>query len=173
MGRMRDMQKASRAERKTNIAHNFGDFQNLVYAEAVKGQNFSIPFRFPFRSAKSARGPSRLGVRCVSAATGDGRTKRANIAGFSRYGIVPRMMVSAPERDRSIDLFGKHLPSPSLFARSARRTFRAMWQPRGLQRQPECRSRCPRSRKLRWRTSSSTLGTHECRGRVLQVRRIS
>ena len=50
--------------------------------------------------------------RHVSAAAGDGRTQRANIAAFSRYGIVPRMMVSPPERDLSIDLFGKHLPSP-------------------------------------------------------------
>ena len=31
---------------------------------------------------------------------------------YSHYGIVPRMMVSPPERDLSIDLFGKHLPSP-------------------------------------------------------------
>ncbi|MGA7054940.1 MAG: alpha-hydroxy-acid oxidizing protein [Mycobacterium sp.] len=48
----------------------------------------------------------------MSAAAGDGRTQRANIAAFSRYGIVPRMMVSPPERDLSIQLFGKHLVSP-------------------------------------------------------------
>src|SRR4029078_6222332 len=50
--------------------------------------------------------------RYVSAAAGDGRTQRANVDAFSRYGIIPRMMVSPPERDLSIDWFGKHLPSP-------------------------------------------------------------
>ena len=28
------------------MATNFGDFQNEVYAEAVKRQDFSIPLRF-------------------------------------------------------------------------------------------------------------------------------
>ena len=50
--------------------------------------------------------------RYVSAAAGDGRTQRANIAAYSRYGITPRMMVSPPERDLSITLFDKHFDSP-------------------------------------------------------------
>jgi isopentenyl diphosphate isomerase/L-lactate dehydrogenase-like FMN-dependent dehydrogenase len=54
--------------------------------------------------------------RYVSAAAGDGRTQRANIAAFSCYGIVPRMMVIPPERDLSISLFGKHLVSPMFLA---------------------------------------------------------
>jgi lactate 2-monooxygenase len=54
--------------------------------------------------------------RYVSAAAGDGRTQRANIAAFSCYGIVPRMMVSPPERDLSISLFGKDLVSPMFLA---------------------------------------------------------
>lgn len=40
--------------------------------------------------------------RYVSAAAGDGQTQRANIAAFSCYGIVPRMMLSPPERDLSL-----------------------------------------------------------------------
>ena len=55
-------------------------------------------------------------VRVKLAAAGDGRTQRANIAAFSCYGIVPRMMVSPPERDLSIELFGKHLASPMFLA---------------------------------------------------------
>ena len=41
---------------------NFGDFQNEVYADAVKGKNVSIPLRFPVHSAESVSGPARLGV---------------------------------------------------------------------------------------------------------------
>ena len=55
--------------------------------------------------------------RYVSAAAGDGRTQRANIDAYSRYGIIPRMMVSPPERDLSINLFGNHLPSPMFWPR--------------------------------------------------------
>jgi hypothetical protein len=50
--------------------------------------------------------------RYVSAAAGDGRTQQANIDAYSHFGIIPRMMVSPPQRDLSIDLFGKRLTSP-------------------------------------------------------------
>jgi lactate 2-monooxygenase len=93
-------------------AHNFGDFQNLVYAEAVQGKSSRYPFDCQSIERKASEALPAWVYRYVSAAAGDGRTQRANIAAFSRYGIVPRMMVSPPERDLSIDLFGKHLPSP-------------------------------------------------------------
>jgi lactate 2-monooxygenase len=83
---------------------NFGDFQNTVYAEAVRGVTSRFPFDFPTIERKAAE--------ALPAASGDGRTQRANINAYSHYGIVPRMMVSPPERDLSIELFGKHLASP-------------------------------------------------------------
>jgi lactate 2-monooxygenase len=43
---------------------------------------------------------------------GDGRIQQANIDAYSHYGIIPRMMVSPPQRDLSIDLFGERLNSP-------------------------------------------------------------
>jgi lactate 2-monooxygenase len=93
-------------------AHNFGDFQNLVYAEAVQGKTSRYPFDCQSIERKASEALPAWVYRYVSAAAGDGRTQRANIAAYSHYGIVPRMMVSPPERDLSIDLFGKHLPSP-------------------------------------------------------------
>ena len=50
--------------------------------------------------------------RYVSAAAGGGRTQQANVDAYSHYGVIPRMMVSPPERDVSIDLFAKHFESP-------------------------------------------------------------
>jgi isopentenyl diphosphate isomerase/L-lactate dehydrogenase-like FMN-dependent dehydrogenase len=91
---------------------NFGDFQNGVYADAVKGKTSRYPFDFQSIQRKASEALPDWVYRYVSAAAGDGRTQRANIAAYSHYGIVPRMMVSPPERDLSIDLFGKHLPSP-------------------------------------------------------------
>jgi hypothetical protein len=91
---------------------NFGDFQNGVYADAVRGVNSRYPFDFASIERKAAEALPDWVYRYVSAAAGDGRTQRANIAAFSCYGIVPRMMVSPPQRDLSIQLFGEHLVSP-------------------------------------------------------------
>ena len=98
------------------MATNFGDFQNEVYAEAVHGVTTRYPFDFASIERKASEALPDWVYRYVSAAAGDGRTQRANIAAFSCYGIVPRMMVSPPERDLSISLFGKHLVSPMFLA---------------------------------------------------------
>ena len=95
---------------------NFGDFQNEVYAEAVQGVTTRYPFDFASIERKASEALPDWVYRYVSAAAGDGRTQRANIAAFSCYGVVPRMMVSPPERDLSIQLFGKHLASPMFLA---------------------------------------------------------
>jgi isopentenyl diphosphate isomerase/L-lactate dehydrogenase-like FMN-dependent dehydrogenase len=62
------------------------------------------------------------------------------------------MMVSPPERDLSIDLFGKHLPSPifmcpiGLIGLCAP-DFQGDVAAARRRRKPVCRSRCPRSRR--------------------------
>ena len=100
--------------RKNEIttASNFGDFQFGVYAEAMRGVNSRYPFDFASIERKASETLPEWVYRYVSAASGDGRTQRANVDAFSRYGIVPRMMVSPLQRDLSIDLFGKRLASP-------------------------------------------------------------
>jgi lactate 2-monooxygenase len=94
------------------MSNNFGDFQLGVYADAVKGVNSRYPFDFRSIERKASEALPDWVYRYVSAAAGDGRTQRANIEAYARYGIVPRMMVSPPERDLSIELFGKRLVSP-------------------------------------------------------------
>ncbi len=83
-----------------------------VYLDAVKGVNSRYPFDFESIERKAVEALPDWVYRYVSAAAGDGRTQRANIAAYSRYGIIPRMMVSPPERDLSITLFDKHFDSP-------------------------------------------------------------
>src|ERR1700746_2469861 len=94
------------------MSNNFGDFQLGVYTDAVKGINSRYPFDFRSIERKAAEALPDWVYRYGSAAAGDGRTQQANIDAYSHYGIVPRMMVSPPERDLSIDLFGKHFESP-------------------------------------------------------------
>jgi lactate 2-monooxygenase len=91
---------------------NFGDFQMGVYLDAVKGVNSRYPFDSQSIESKASEALPDWVYRYVSAAAGDGRTQRANIAAYSRYGITPRMMVSPPQRDLSITLFDKHFDSP-------------------------------------------------------------
>src|SRR6478672_1549689 len=78
------------------MASNFGDFQMGVYLDAVKGVNSRYPFDFQSIERKASEALPDWVYRYVSAAAGDGRTQRANIAAYSRYGITPRMMVSPP-----------------------------------------------------------------------------
>jgi lactate 2-monooxygenase len=62
---------------------NFGDFQNGVYAEAVHGVTTRYPFDFASIERKASEALPDWVYRYVSAAAGDGRTQRANIAAFS------------------------------------------------------------------------------------------
>src|SRR6201996_3614377 len=98
------------------MPENFGDFQLGVYADAVKGVNSRYPFDARSIERKAAEALPDWVYRYVSAAAGDGRTQQANIDAYSRYGIIPRMMVSPPERDLSINLFGNNLSSPMFMA---------------------------------------------------------
>src|ERR1700757_3154687 len=98
------------------MAKNFGDWQWTVYGDAVHGISSRFPFDFESIERKAFDAMPDWVYRYVSAAAGDGRTQRANIDAYSRYGIIPRMMVSPPERDLSINLFGKQLPSPMFMA---------------------------------------------------------
>jgi lactate 2-monooxygenase len=102
----------SASERDRSMSSNFGDFQLQVYADAVKGVTSRYPFDFRSIERKASEALPEWVYRYVSAAAGDGRTQRANVDAYSHYGIIPRMMISPPKRDLSIDLFAKHLVSP-------------------------------------------------------------
>ena len=51
-------------------------------------------------------------VSYVAAGCWDERTHYANVAAFGKWGLVPRMLVGATERNLSIELFGMKLPTP-------------------------------------------------------------
>jgi hypothetical protein len=64
------------------VTANFGDFQNEVYAEAVQGVTTRYPFDFASIERKASEALPDWVYRYVSAAAGDGRTQRANIAAY-------------------------------------------------------------------------------------------
>ncbi|MGV4983879.1 alpha-hydroxy-acid oxidizing protein [Streptomyces sp. NRAIS4] len=94
----------------------YGDYQDEIYMDGLRGV---VP-RFPMTYDELepvAQAAMPASVRSyVMAGAGDERTQRANVTAFERWGLVPRMMVGATDRDLSVDLFGMHLPSPLFMA---------------------------------------------------------
>jgi lactate 2-monooxygenase len=90
----------------------YGDYQMEIYAGGLQGK---LP-RFPLDYASLERAAAEVlpswVYSYVGYGAGDGNTQRANIEAFSRYGIVPRMLVGATERDLSVSLFDMKLPTP-------------------------------------------------------------
>ncbi len=92
--------------------HQYGDYQWDIYLDGLQGK---LP-RFPVDYASLERAavevlPSWV-YSYVAGNAGDGNTQRANVEAFSRYGIVPRMLVGATERDLSVSLFDMQLSNP-------------------------------------------------------------
>src|SRR4051812_34412616 len=66
------------------------------------------------RRAREAMAPEILSY--VAGGAGDEHTQNANVTAFDRWGLVPRMLAGAAERDLRVDLFGMTLPTPLLLA---------------------------------------------------------
>src|ERR687885_2892542 len=52
----------------------------------------------------------------VEGGAGSEGTQRGNVTAFDRWGLVPRMLAGAAQRDLSVELFGTRLPTPLLLA---------------------------------------------------------
>ena len=94
------------------MSAQFGDFQNEIYFSALFGTLPTLPMAFAEleRRAESALPPSVWSY--VAGGAGDEFTQRANVRAFAQWGLVPRMLVGAAQRDLTVELFGLTLPSP-------------------------------------------------------------
>ncbi|OXR44793.1 Lactate 2-monooxygenase [Nocardia cerradoensis] len=94
----------------------FGDFQNEIYFQGLRGvvPEYPVAFAELEERAQAAMPPSIWSY--VAGGAGDERTQRANVTAFDHWGLIPRMFVGAKERDLSVDLFGMTLPTPLFMA---------------------------------------------------------
>lgn len=98
------------------MSQAYGDYQTEIYFNALQGVLPDLPMAYPEleERARAAMAPSVWSY--VSGGAGLEATQRANVDAFARWGLIPRMLVGAKERDLSVSLFGMRLPSPLLLA---------------------------------------------------------
>jgi lactate 2-monooxygenase len=91
-------------------------FQNEIYLQGMGGVQPSLPMEFSGLEAAAHDALSPEAFAYVAGSAGLERTAAANRDAFSRWKIVPRMMVDVAERDTSTQLLGTPLPSPIMTA---------------------------------------------------------
>ncbi|MEE1929802.1 alpha-hydroxy-acid oxidizing protein [Streptomyces sp. TRM 70351] len=90
--------------------------QNDIYRAGVLGRRPRVPTDFATLERRARRKlPARAWAYAAGGA-GGGATMRANRAAFDRWAIVPRMLRDVSRRDLGVELFGRRLPAPVLFA---------------------------------------------------------
>ena len=95
---------------------NFSDFQLGLYFNGLSGAKPDHPLTYDeLVAAAEARLDPQL-FDYVAGGAGDEATQDANVAAFARWGIWPRMLSGAAQRDLSVDLFGHRFASPLLLA---------------------------------------------------------
>ncbi|MDX3224980.1 lactate 2-monooxygenase [Streptomyces sp. ME19-01-6] len=95
---------------------NHGDWQYAIYLDGLTGRVPSLPMSFAEleRQAEAVMSPELWSY--VAGGAGDEHTQRANVTAFDGWGLMPRMLSGAAERDLSVELFGRRLPTPLLLA---------------------------------------------------------
>jgi len=94
----------------------YGDLQLEIYLAGLGGVVPHLPVSFAELEARAGRALPPSVLSYVAGGAGDEHTQRANVAAFTQWGLMPRMLVGARERDLSVELFGRRLPSPALLA---------------------------------------------------------
>ncbi|MEV6761555.1 alpha-hydroxy-acid oxidizing protein [Streptomyces sp. NPDC051105] len=94
----------------------FADYQNEIYLDGLRGVTPRFPMTYD-ELEPLAQAAMPTSVRSyVAGGAGDERTQRANVSAFEGWGLMPRMLVGASERDLSVELFGMRLAAPLFMA---------------------------------------------------------
>jgi len=95
---------------------NFADFNMGIYLTGLSGQKPAFPLTYAELEAvaKATLDPQLYDY--VAGGAGDEGTQRANVDAFAGWGLMPRMLSGAADRDLSINLFGTRYPTPLMMA---------------------------------------------------------
>jgi lactate 2-monooxygenase len=95
---------------------NFGDWQLSIYLNGLGGVRPALPMTYADFERRAEEVMSEELWSYVAGGAGDEHTQRANVAAFARWGLMPRMLTGAADRDLSVELFGTTYPTPLMFA---------------------------------------------------------
>jgi lactate 2-monooxygenase len=95
---------------------NHGDWQLGIYIDGLSGKRPALPMSYPEWERLAEQAMSAQMWSYVAGGAGDERTQRANVRAFEGWGLMPRMLTAAAQRDLSVELFGRRLPTPLLLA---------------------------------------------------------
>jgi lactate 2-monooxygenase len=96
--------------------HAFGDYQLEIYFAGLSGVLPRFPMSYAELEARAAQALPPWILSYVAGGAGTEHTQRVNASAFHQWGLIPRMLVGATQRDLSVSLFGLTLPSPLLLA---------------------------------------------------------
>ena len=87
-----------------------------IYQLGLAGKKLSAPIPLSQLEKKAAEVLSPQAYDYVAGGASGERTARANLAAFDRWRIVPRMLRDVSQRDHTVELFGRTLPTPVLLS---------------------------------------------------------
>jgi lactate 2-monooxygenase len=88
--------------------------QTAIYRAGVSGRRPRIPTDATKLEELARKSMPGEAFAYIAGGAGTGATIRANREGFDAWRIVPRMLRDVSERDTSVELLGRRLPSPFL-----------------------------------------------------------
>ncbi|WP_433683237.1 alpha-hydroxy-acid oxidizing protein [Nocardia sp. CA-119907] len=94
----------------------FADYQNEIYFAALGGHAPEFPMDYATLEAKAAAALPASLHSYIAGGAGDELTQRRNVEAFADWGVVPRMLVGATQRDLSVSAWGLTFPSPIFMA---------------------------------------------------------
>jgi len=98
------------------VTQPYGNYQLEIYLQGLAGVQPSLPVSFDELESRAAQALSPSVWSYVAGGAGDERTQRINATAFNQWGLIPRMLVGATERDLSVELWGRRWPAPMFMA---------------------------------------------------------
>ncbi len=95
---------------------NFSDYQLGIYLNGLTGAVPDQPFTSAGLEDRAREVMEEKLFDYVAGGAGDEQTQSANAAAFAGYGLMPRMLSGASQRDLSVSLFGIELATPIFMA---------------------------------------------------------
>ena len=91
---------------------NHADWQLQIYQGGMTGTTPELPMSWAELERRAHDAMSEQIWSYVTGGAGSEHTQRANVAAFERWGLMPRVLRGAAERDVSVELFGTRYDTP-------------------------------------------------------------